>query len=108
VLRRLSGLAETLVQVIAARWRGVGPGLLEVPAELVNHLCSERCQLIPDDLLRSLALDPRQNLVAVRLGLLRPFNPRHGRAARMKGRPHRAMGDLQGPGDLADPVALHS
>jgi hypothetical protein len=45
---------ETLVQVIALRRCRVGGGPLEVPAELANHLGSERRQqLVPHDLLRS-------------------------------------------------------
>ena len=52
------------------------------------------------------AIDPRENLLTVRLGLLRPDHSRDHRAARREHRPDGTAGDLQGPGDLSDPVAL--
>jgi len=58
------------------------------------------------DQVATAAIDPREDLVAVRRRLLGAFNPWHRRTARFEHRPDRPPGDLQGPGDLADPVAL--
>ena len=56
--RRREGVAgsiEPLVQVAAARRRGMRSNLLEVPAQLVENLGLERRQqLVPDDLFRAL------------------------------------------------------
>ena len=52
------------------------------------------------------AIDPFENLIAVRLGLLGALNSRHAGAARLEDRPDRSPGDLQGARNLADPVAL--
>ena len=53
------------------------------------------------------AIDPLEDLI-VRLRFFGPFNPRHGRRARLEDHPHRPPGDLEGPGDVTDPVALRS
>lgn len=51
----LPRLVEPRVEVVAER-RRMRANLLEVPAELVQHLGFERCQkLVPDDLFRPLA-----------------------------------------------------
>ena len=54
------------------------------------------------------AIDPLQDLIAVRLRFLGGVNPRHRRTARVDDRPDGSPGDRQGTGDLADPVALRS
>ena len=64
--------------------------------------------LVHADQIAAAAIDPVENLVAVRLRLLGALNPRHRRAARREHRPDRPTGDLQGPGDLANPVALRA
>jgi hypothetical protein len=52
------------------------------------------------------AIHQFKDLVAVRLGLLGAFNPRHRRGARVEHRPDGPAGDLQRAGNLPDPVAL--
>ena len=58
------------------------------------------------DQIAAAAIDPLENLRAVRLRLFGAVNPRHRRVARFEHRPHRPPGDVQGAGDLADPVAF--
>ena len=60
------------------------------------------------DQIPAAAIDPLQDLVAVWLRFFGPFNPRHRRAVRLEDGPHRPPRDLQGAGNLADPVALGS
>jgi hypothetical protein len=58
------------------------------------------------DQIAAAAIDPLENLLAVGLRLLGALNAWHRRAARREHRPDRPPGDLQGAGDLSDPVAL--
>ena len=67
--------------------------------------CCDQLLLHADEIAAA-AIDPLEDLVAVRLRLLGAFNPRQGRTARVEHCPDRPTGDLQGAGDLADPVAL--
>ena len=62
--------------------------------------------LVDADQIAAAALDQLQDLLVVRLGLLSAFNPWHRRAAGLEHRPDRAPGDLEGPSNLADAVAL--
>jgi hypothetical protein len=58
------------------------------------------------DQIAAAAIDPVEDLFAVRLRFLDAVNPRHRGAARVQHGPDRPPGDLECTGDLADPVAL--
>jgi hypothetical protein len=51
-------------------------------------------------------LEQLDDLIAVRVCFFGPIKLRHRRGARHEDPPDRPTGDLQGAGDLADPVAL--
>jgi len=73
----------------------------------VGHHHALRDELLVDaDQIAAAAIDPLEDLIAVRRRLLGAFNPRDGRTARPEDAPNRPTGDLQRPGDLTNPVAL--
>jgi hypothetical protein len=81
------------------------------PAERGQRRVGDRDALgdelfVDTDQIAAAAIDPLQNLVAVRLRFLGSFNPRHRRAARLEHGPHRSPRDPEGAGNLADSVAL--